>query len=155
MLPAWYSETAAGYWDIAGLPRSCTGNFISAGGELPAVLRFHSGGENGEYMGWYLSINGNDSFTFFLDPQKSAETIYSRQGKTPGQKKLKLNAALYVNPGRTNALEQNIIENSIKPFYRADQEGIDIAITYDGKIFELRESPPRHGSTLIFRGHGN
>jgi hypothetical protein len=153
-LPPWYSETITGYWSSAGLPRSIAGNFMGPAGELPAVLRFHSGEENGEYLGWYLSMGNNNSFALFIDPQKSAGTIYSRQGKTPEQKKLKINGALYVNPGRTNALEQSVIENSVKPFYRTDQEGIDVSITYDGKIFEIRESPPRHGSALIFRGQG-
>jgi hypothetical protein len=153
-LPIWYSETITGYWDSAGLPRGIAGNFISPAGEIPVVLRFHSGEENGEYLGWYLSIGNNNSFTFFIDPQKSAGTICSRQGKTPEQKKLKINCTLYVNPGRTHTLEQSVIENSIKPFYRADREGIDISITYDGKNFEIRESPPRHGSTLMFRGQG-
>jgi hypothetical protein len=159
-IPAWYSETITEYWDIAGLPRSITGNFISPGGEeIPATVRLHTGEENGDLLGWYLSIGGNNSFTFFLDPKKSAATIYSRQGrrrgKTPEPGRVKINCALYVNPGRTTYLERRIIENSITPFNRTDQEGIDVSVAYNGSVFEIRESPPRHGgNTLIFRGQG-
>jgi hypothetical protein len=157
-IPAWYSETITEYWDIAGLPRGIAGNFIIPGGEkISAALRLHTGEENGELFGWYLSIGSNNSFTLFLDPKKSAEKIYSlqgrRQGKSSDQDRIKINCTLYVNPGRTNALERRIIENSITPFNRTDQEGIDVSITYNGSVFEIRESPPRHGSnTLIFRG---
>jgi hypothetical protein len=153
-IPAWYAETITGYWDIAGLPRSITGDFLSPGGEeIPAALRFHTSEENGELFGWYLSIGGSNSFTFFLDPKKSAAAIYSLQGKTPEQRRVKINCTLYVNPGRTSALERRIIENSIKAFNRIDQEGIDVSITWNGNIFEIRESPPRHGgNSLVFRG---
>jgi hypothetical protein len=157
-IPAWYSETITGYWDIAGLPRSIAGNFISPGGEeIPATLRLHTGEENGELFGWYLSIGGGSSFTFFLDPKKSAAAIYSRQsrrqGKAPEQPRVKIKCALYTNPGRINALERRIIETSVTPFNRTGQEGIDVSITFDGSEFEIRESPPRHGNnTLIFRG---
>jgi hypothetical protein len=140
---------------IAGLPHSIAGNFITPHGEIPATLRFFTGEKNGELLGWYLSIDNNNAFTLFLDPRKSAETIYSRHGKPPEQGRVKINCTLYANPGRTNALEQSIIENILKPFNRPDQEGIDISITYDGEIFEIRESPSRHGNTLIFRGQGS
>jgi hypothetical protein len=152
LIPAWYSDTVTGYWDIAGLPHRITGNFSTPNGNIPAALQFHTGEENGELLGWYLSLNNNDSFALFLDPKKSAETIYSRQGKPPEQRRVKINCTLYVNPGRTSAPERNIIENSIRRFNRPDQEGIDISITFDGENFEIRESPPRHGDTLIFRG---
>jgi hypothetical protein len=151
-IPAWYSDTVTGYWDIAGLPHRITGNFSSPNGNIPATLQFHTGEENGELLGWYLSINGNTSLALFLDPKKSAETIYSRQGKGPEQRGVKINCTLYVHPGRTSAPERNIIENSIGQFNRTDQQGIDIAITFDGENFEMRESPPRHGDPLIFRG---
>jgi hypothetical protein len=156
-IPAWYSDTITGYWDIAGLPRSVTGDFMTPGGEkIPATLRLHTGEENGDLSGWYLSIGGGNSFAFFLDPKKSAGKIYSRQGrrqgKAPEQRRVKINCALYVNPGRTSALERGVIENSISPFSRIDQEGIDVSITCNGNVFEIREFPHRHGQTLIFRG---
>jgi hypothetical protein len=153
-IPAWYSETITGYWDIAGLPHSIVGSFITFDGEeLPATLRLHTGEENGELFGWYLSINDGNSFTFFLDPKKSAASIYSRQGKPPEQRGVKINCTLYVNPGGTTYLEQRIIEDSVTPFNRTDREGIDVSINYNGNVFEIRESPPRHGNnTLIFRG---
>jgi hypothetical protein len=140
------------WWGIAGLPHTITGNFSTPASEIPATLHFHTGEENGDFLGWYLSIGDNDSFTFFIDPKKSAGTIYSRQGKTPEQSRIRIKCTLYVKPGRSSAIEQRIIENSIKPFIRADQEGIDVSITYNGHTFEIRESPSRHGSTLIFQG---
>jgi hypothetical protein len=158
-LPAYYSETTAGFWDIAGLPRSITGNFSGPNGEIPAALQFRAGEGDEKLLGWYLSIGNNQTFTFFLDPKNSAKTIYSRQGKIPEQSGfpkesgfplesfVKINCTLYVNPGRTSVLEQRVIENSITPLGRNEREGLDISIAYDGKIFEMR-----HGNTLIFRG---
>ncbi|MDR3123708.1 MAG: hypothetical protein LBU16_08030 [Treponema sp.] len=151
-IPAGYSETMTGYWDIAGLPRGIKGNFSTPQGDLPATLRLHAGEKNGELFGWYLSINNNDSFAFFIDPKKSAAAIYSRHGKTPEESRLRINGALYVNPGRTAYLERNIIEDSIKPFKRPGREEIDISIVYDGNVFEIRGSPARQSRTLIFRG---
>jgi hypothetical protein len=151
-IPAWYSDTVTGYWDIAGLPHGITGNFSAPTGDIPATIQFHTGEENGELLGWYLSIGNNDSFTLFLDPKKSAETIYLRQGKKPEQYRVKINCTLYVNPGMTSALERNIVEKSIKRFNRPNQKGIDVSIVFDGENFEIRESPSRHGDTLIFRG---
>jgi hypothetical protein len=151
-VPAYYSETIAGFWDIAGLPWRITGNFQSADGEIPATLQFITGEGDEGLLGWYLSIENNRTFTFFLEPKNGAKTIYTRWGKTPEQGGIKINCTLYVNPGRTSAHEQNIIKNGIQPFSRADREGIDVSITSNGKIFEIRESPARHGRTLIFRG---
>jgi hypothetical protein len=151
-IPTWYSETITDWWGIAGLPHTITGNFSTPTGEIPAILHFHTGEENGDFLGWYLSISDNDSFTFFIDPGDSVGKIYSRRGKTPEQSKVRINCTLYVKPGISSAIEQRIIENGIKPFNRTDQEGIDIAITYNGHTFEIRESPPRHGSVLIFQG---
>jgi hypothetical protein len=151
-LPAWYSDTITGYWDAAGLPRSVAGNFLAPNEELSATLRFHTGEENGELLGWYLSINNNDSFVFFLDPQNSAAALYSRHGKTPEQDRLVINCALHVNPGRTAYFEQYIIEKSITPLERTDREGIDVSLVYDGKVFELWGSSARQGRVLIFRG---
>ncbi|MDR2019779.1 MAG: hypothetical protein LBQ14_03345 [Treponema sp.] len=147
-LPAWYSDTITRYWDIAGLPHRIRGNISSPNGDIPAALQFHTGEENGELLGWYLSINGNTSFALFLDPRKNVGTIYSRQGKTPEQRRVKIDCTLYVNPGRTSVQEQN----SIGRFNRTDRQGIDISITFDGGNFEIRESPSRHGDALIFRG---
>jgi hypothetical protein len=151
-IPAWYSDTVTGYWDIAGLPYGIAGNFSTSNDDIPTTLQFHTGEENGELLGWYLSIGKNDSFALFLDPKKSAETIYFRQGKKPEQYKVKINCTLYVNPGRTSAMERSIIENSIRRFNRPDRQGIDVSITFDGENFEMRESPSRHGDTLIFLG---
>jgi hypothetical protein len=151
-IPAWYSDTVTEYWDIAGLPHRITGNFSIPNGDIPATLQFHTGEENGELLGWYLSINGNNSFSLFLDPKKSVETIYFRRGKSPEQVRVKINCTLHINPGRTNAAERNIIENSIGRFIIPGREGIDVSITFDGEKFEMREFPARHNDTLVFSG---
>jgi hypothetical protein len=151
-LPPWHADTIAGYWDRAGLPRSIRGHFVTPDGELPATLRFHTGEENGELFGWYLSLNNSDSFALFLDPKKSAATIYSRRGKTPEQARLTLSCALHVNPGRTGYRERHIIENALRPSERTEREGLETTLVYDGTVFELRRSSPRRGGSLIFRG---
>jgi hypothetical protein len=70
-IPNWYSDTVTGYWDIAGLPHKITGNFPTSNGDIPAVLQLHTGEENGDFLGWYLSINGNNSFFYFSTHKKA------------------------------------------------------------------------------------
>jgi hypothetical protein len=124
--------------------------------QIPAVLTFTKD-ESGRDFGWYFSIGENaadetTSFALFLDPRKSAKTIYARSGKTPAERKVRLDCTLYANPAVTTALERSIVERCVRPFIRADREGIDVRISFDGDIFEIREHPAAHGNTLIFRG---
>jgi hypothetical protein len=166
--PPWFSESIAGYWDIAGLPHRVTGTFFSLSTEeqMPAFLTFAKD-EPGQDFGWYLTIGEstlddsavdefpggvNISFSLFLDPRTSAKNIYSRSGKTPEQRTLRLDCTLYANPGITTVLERSIVDQYITPFVRADREGVDVRITFDGNTFEIREHPAAHGNTLIFRG---
>ncbi|MDR3336399.1 MAG: hypothetical protein LBT16_04265 [Treponema sp.] len=166
-IPHWFSEAIAGYWDIAGLPHKVSGTFYNPAlpllltGQIPAVLTFTKD-KTGQDFGWYFTcgefapdeftIGENASFSFFLDPRKSAKTIYSRGGKTPAQRTVRLDCTLYANPGINTAIERNIVERCLAPLVRADREGIDVRITFDGNAFEIREHPAAHGNTLIFRG---
>jgi hypothetical protein len=157
-VPHWFSETITAYWDIAGLPHKVSGAFfsLSTKEQIPAVLTFTED-ETGQDFGWYFTIGEftigkNTSFSLFLDPHKNAKTIYSRSGKTPAQRRVRLDCTLYANPGITTAIDRSIIEQCITPFIRADREGIDVRITFDGDAFEIHEYPAAHGNTLIFRG---
>jgi len=162
-LSRWFSDTISDYWNIAGLPYKVSGTFfsLSTKEQIPAVLTFTKD-EAGQDFGWYFTCNEftlgeftdgeNASFLLFLDPRKSAKTIYSRSGKTPAQRMVRLDCTLYANPGITTALERNIVEQCLAPFIRADREGIDVRITFDGNAFEIREHPAAHSNTLIFRG---
>ncbi|MDR0656718.1 MAG: hypothetical protein LBG22_10425 [Treponema sp.] len=157
-VPGWFSETITSYWDIAGLPRKIPGTFYNPvlallpAEQIPAVLTFKEDETDQGYFGWYLSIGETASFSLFLDPRESAKTIYSRKGKTPQEKKVKLDCTLYANPAVNTAMERDIVERCLAPFARPDREGIDVRIVFDGDIFEIREYPAMHSSTLIFRG---
>jgi hypothetical protein len=156
VIPPWFSETITGYWDTAGLPRKVSGTFYnsrSQTGEIPAVLTFVTDESGGDF-GWYFTVGENSSFLLFLDPRKSAKTIYSRKGKTPAERRLRLNCTLYANPAASSAAERDIVEHGITPFIRADRESIDVRIIFEGNNFEIREHPAAHGNTLIFRGRG-
>jgi hypothetical protein len=167
-VPHWFSETITGYWDIAGLPHKISGTFYNplfSTGQIPAVLTFTKD-ETGQDFGWYFTygeftVGANASFFIFLAPRKSAKTIYSRGessvevprgGKAPARRMVRLDCTLYANPGITTTIERNIVEQCITPFIRADREGIDVRIIFDGNTFEIREHPAAHANTLIFRG---
>ncbi|MDR2607356.1 MAG: hypothetical protein LBC57_03105 [Treponema sp.] len=157
-VPGWFSETITSYWDIAGLPHKIQGTFYNPvlpllpAEQIPAVLTFKQDEADQGYFGWYLSIGEAASFSLFIDPRKSAKTIYSRKGKTPQEKKVKLDCTLYANPVLNSAVERDIAERCLVPFGRPDGKGIDVRIVFDGDIFEIWEYPAMHSSTLIFRG---
>jgi hypothetical protein len=90
-----------------------------------------------------------------IDPLKSPRTIYSRDGKTPGEKRLQLDCAIYINPGMNAPLEQEIIDRILKPFIRKNSRSIRARIIFDGENFEIREYPPAHSNKIIFRGKIN
>jgi hypothetical protein len=157
----WYSENISAYWDSAGLPRVIPGVFFSPGLEqtqIPAVLSFVPSAKEPELFGWYLAIGeSTDSagpdrgFSIFIDPLKSAGTIYSRKGKKPEEKRLLLNCDLYINPGTNPPLAR--INRMLKPFIPEDKQNIEVRISFDGRTFEIREYPARHSNSLIFRGN--
>jgi hypothetical protein len=154
-MPRWYSDTISGYWDIAGLPSRIEGAFFTPSPvsteQIPAVLTFRRDNTGQEYFGWQLAM-GDRSFFIFIDPQKSAKTIYKRGGKSPERQPIQLDCMLYVNPAANSAAEKNIIDRCLTPFTRADRQGVGARITFDGDTFEIREYPAAHGSNLIFRG---
>jgi hypothetical protein len=161
--PRWYSENISGYWDIAGLPRIIPGSFFgpeSGPGRtrIPAVLSFVPSGEEPELFGWYFSIGesaasagADNSFSIFIDPLKSAGTIYSRKGKTPEEKTVQLDGVLYVKPGTNSPVEQDVIDRILNPFVNETDRGVKVRIRFDGEVFETREYPASHSSSLVFR----
>jgi hypothetical protein len=164
VFPSWYSENISDYWDIAGLPRAISGTFFDPQPgpmqtQRPAVLSFVRPAAEPELLGWYLSIgetvsstSANTGFSIFIDPLKSPLMIYSRNGKTPGEKRLQLDCVIYINPGMNSPVEQEIIDRMLKPFINEHDQGIEARIVFDGRTFEIQQHPARHGSSLIFRG---
>ncbi|MDR2491495.1 MAG: hypothetical protein LBD20_08865 [Spirochaetaceae bacterium] len=156
-VPAWYAEGIGGYWDIAGFPRTISGAFFTGSGsaaapplQIPAVLSLSPIQPEHGVTGWNLTIGGSSTF-IFIDPKNAPQTIYKRRGKSPADSTVKINAALYVNPAATSPREQYIALNCFGQPHRSNKKGIDVTITYDGEIFEIRESPPR-SRTVLFRG---
>jgi hypothetical protein len=102
-----YSEDITACWGSAGLPQTIAGTFFSPGSgptrtQRPAALSFVLPGTEPELWGWYFSIGETASsaragagFSIFIDPLKSPETIYSRKGKTPGEKRLQLDRVIF------------------------------------------------------------
>jgi hypothetical protein len=162
--PSWYSENISDYWDIAGLPHNIAGTFFSPFSghgqtQRPAVLSFVRPETDLELFGWYLSIaesvssaSADNSFSIFIDPLKSPRAVYSRNGKTPGEKRLQLDCTIYVNPGVNSSVEQEIIERMLKPFINMNDQGIEARIIFDGHTFEIKQHPATNSNSLIFRG---
>jgi hypothetical protein len=127
--------------------------------QKPAVLSFLLPEMEPELFGWYLSIGEtvssarvDNSFSIFIDPLKSPRVIYSRNDKTPRQKKLQLDCTIYFNPGMNSPVEQDIIDRMLKPFVTMNDQSIEARIIFDGRTFEIRQHPARHGNSLVFRG---
>jgi hypothetical protein len=162
--PPWYSENITSYWDSAGFPHTIAGTFFSPGSgpmqtQKPVVLSFLKPKTEPELFGWYLSIGetassaiADNSFSIFIVPRKAAGTIYSRNGKTPGEKRLQLDCTLYFNPGMNSPVEQDIIDSMLKPFIKMNDQGIEARIIFDGNTFEIRQHPARRRNSLVFRG---
>ncbi|MDR1216334.1 MAG: hypothetical protein LBK25_06605 [Treponema sp.] len=161
----WYSEDISDYWGSAGLPRVIAGTFfgpdlVQGQTQIPAVLSFVPPTKDTELFGWYLSIgeatalDGADSrFSIFIDPLKSAGAIYSRNGKSPKEKRLQVDCALYINPGTNPPIAQDVVDHVLKPFVAEGKQSITARISFDGRTFEIREHPARHAHSLIFQGN--
>jgi hypothetical protein len=100
-----------------------------------------------------VSTGPESGFSIFIDPLKSAGTIYSRKGKKAEEKRLRLDCALYINPGTNPPVAQGIIDRILKPFVPEEKQSIQARISFDGRTFEIREYPARHSHPLIFRGN--
>jgi hypothetical protein len=150
--PDWFSENAAGYWDIVGLPRRVSGVFLgpslSSPVEAPATLSFVPPAGEQELFGWYLAAGNSPSFTIFVDPQKSLKTIFSRKGKTPEERTVTIDCTLYIRQNAGSVIEKNIIERIV----RINAAGIGVTISFDGKNFVIKENPAAHSNKVIFSG---
>jgi hypothetical protein len=165
--PLGYAENISGYWDIAGLPRVMPGTFFSPGpgsghgqAQIPAVLSFVPSAKEPELFGWYLAIGESAfpadegrGFSIFIDPLQSAGRIYSRKGKTPEERRVQFDCALYINPETNTPVARDIINRVLKPFIPEEKQSITARISFDGRTFEIREYPARHPHSLIFRGN--
>ncbi|MDR1143960.1 MAG: hypothetical protein LBK77_07065, partial [Spirochaetaceae bacterium] len=143
-VPPWYSENVSDYWDIAGLPRSIRGSFVSPRSyrtNIPAVLTCTRPGTNSELLGWYLSIGESESYTLFVDPRNSPGALYKRKGKTPQERAVTIDCVIYIPLLVQTASEQTVIEQSLKPFVKTSSGGIRAKIIFDGEKFEIREYP--------------
>jgi len=60
---------------------------------------------------------------------------------------------LYINDNANAPTERDIIERCLQPYILGVSESINIRIIFDGRTFEIREYPARHGSSLIFQGN--
>jgi hypothetical protein len=155
VLPGWFSENVMGYWNIAGLPADVSGVFLDPSllsqWETPALLSFAPHGGEMELFGWYLTVEGPPSFTLFVDPKKSIQTIFSHRGRTPAERTLNLECTIYTVPNVRNDSEKSAAERSLDRFMRGDG-GIDAVISFDGDNFIIREEPKFHGNNVIFQG---
>ncbi|MDR1949917.1 MAG: hypothetical protein LBQ38_11040, partial [Spirochaetaceae bacterium] len=162
IFPPWYSENIGSYWGIAGFPRTISGALFSPEsvlpGSRPAVLSCVRPRPESDLFGWYFTIGTpaspagtDDVISLFIDPLKSAKTIYSRKGKTPMEQRLQLDCTLYLNPN-INSPEMELLGTWIRPSVEENAKSISVRISFDGRSFEIKEHPAHHSNTLIFSG---
>jgi hypothetical protein len=161
-LPSWYSDNISDYWSIAGFPGTISGTFTYQEAtnkplvQIPAVLSFIPSQQEQNISGWFFSVGGSDSFSFFIEPQNIAKTIYSRRGKTPQEQRIEIQGKLYINDFANSQIERNVIENCLRQYLRPNNQGnnetIDIRIIFDGRTFEILENSARRDKPPIFRG---
>ncbi|MDR1094802.1 MAG: hypothetical protein LBL31_00255 [Spirochaetaceae bacterium] len=157
-LPPWFSEQVTGYWDIAGLPRAVRGTFFSSAGRAapgeeetpPVTLAFVPPQDEQSVFGWYLAAG--PSYTLFIDPQDSLETVYRRKGKTPGERALTLDCVIYAHSSGKRGVEEASVAQYLESFAGENRNGIKARVTFDGETFEIREYPALHNNRVIFRG---
>jgi len=154
----WYSDNISDYWQIAGLPQTIAGNFyIPASGKKREMIfcdiSFVPMPSDMNISGWYLKAADSDGFTFFLESRSCAKTVYSRKGKSPQEKTVKLECTLFINNSAGTEAEREIIEKCISPFLETGaNDGINVRVIYDGKTFEIREYPSKRNDSLLFKG---
>jgi hypothetical protein len=163
-LPSRLAESASGYWDLAGLPRTVTGTFFSPVSrqrrtQIPGSLSFVRSEKTPELFGWYFAVGepgvsaeAGLGASIFIDPLKSLKRIYSRGGKTPGEEKLQIDCVLYIDSETDQSAARDIVDRSLAPFLSVVGRRIEARITFDGSVFEIRERPKRHPNPLVFRG---
>ncbi|MCL1837228.1 MAG: hypothetical protein FWG46_06760 [Treponema sp.] len=156
-LPPWFSDNFSDYWDIAGLPRTIQGTFFAPGMALdyvpiPAQVSFVPSMPKQNISGWFLAIADSSDFSVFIESDNTAAAIYSRKGKTPQEQKLRIGGTLHINGSADAPAERDIIRRCLEPYFIANDESINVRITFDGNVFEIREHPARRGRSPIFRG---
>jgi hypothetical protein len=163
VFPPWFADNISDYWTAAGLPGRIAGTFFDASGaSLPVVLNYRpSPSSERGLFGWFFTIEdpstsaGDEAiFSIFIDPLFSARTIYSRQGKTPEDRTLRLKCGLYtdtgiLNPDLQDKAEKTIFEKRLLSFMGNIREGAEVTLSFDGKTFEIQERP---GFRVIFQG---
>jgi hypothetical protein len=160
-IPVWYSDNITDYWNIAGLPNTIEGIFYAPQSvQIKASLTFIAPQSDKNVSGWLFAIGNSSNFSIFMESHNSAKTIYSRRGLSPQERRLQFDCKLYINNSANNAVEQDIIERCLRPFIsgsasaasRGTSESINVRITFDGRILEIREYPARRANPIIFRG---
>jgi len=161
-LPSWYSDNISDYWDIAGLPRTISGNFnyqerANRSVQIPAVLSFVPPLSDESISGWFFAVEESSDFLMFIEPHNISKTIYDRRGRTPQERRLEFKATLYFNDGANSPVEQLIIERCLRPqlnhqHNERNMEGTNVIIRFNGHTFEIREYPARSNRPPIFRG---
>jgi len=157
----WYSDNIIDYWNIAGLPNTMEGIFYTPQSiQITASLTFVAPQSDKNVSGWFFAIGNSSNFSIFMESRNSAKIIYSRRGLSPQERRLQFDCKLYINNSANNAVERDIIERCLRPFIsgsasaasRGTSESINVRITFDGRILEIREYPARRANSIIFRG---
>jgi len=156
-IPSWYSDHINDYWNIAGLPNTIEGIFYSPATssqsiQIPVSLKIIPPQSEKNVSGWFFAIGDSDNFSVFLESRNSAKTIYSRRGLSPQERRLQFDCKLFINKSADSAAERDIIERCLRPFISGASESINVRITFDGRILEIKEYPARRANTIIFRG---
>jgi hypothetical protein len=153
VLPTWYSENIAAYWNIAGLPAKISGVFLDMRlfpWGSPVTISFASQEGSMDLFGWYLNIEDFPFGTLFVDPKESIHTILARRGKSPVERTISLDCTIHTNINDT--IEKVVIERGLKRFIYEDSDIIDVTITFDGENFIIKRDPRFGDDEIIFRG---
>ncbi|MDR0399389.1 MAG: hypothetical protein LBH51_00420 [Treponema sp.] len=153
VIPAWFSENITDYWTMAGLPAKASGVFVDPRSlrETPAVVSFTPREGEKELFGWYLTIGDSESYTLFVDPQKSIQKIVSRLEKRPSKRAVRLNCTVHINPSM-RIMGDGVIEHTLTRLIRDNDMIVDAVISFDGENFTLEVDPRNPDSRMIFRG---
>jgi hypothetical protein len=155
-LPAWYSEDVTAYWGIAGLPSRVSGVLLDTAWAYPwgtpVTLSFTPQEGDMGLFGWHLSAGDSPSYTFFVDPQRSLHTIFSRRGQAPAERAISLDCTIHANPNINDGIEKAVIRRGLKRFIQKDNNAIDVTITFDGENFVIKRDRRLGANEIIFRG---
>ncbi|MDR0589819.1 MAG: hypothetical protein LBG25_04685, partial [Spirochaetaceae bacterium] len=151
VFPAGFSETAAGYWRIAGLPFEMEGTFGSGTDEKPAFLSSELL-EQG-FFGWVLKTGASPLFSLLVEPEDAARTIFSRNGKSASETPYHFKgilSAYSINLGDTGggrAYYDRTIGSLIK-----DNGQLKVDISFDGKELIIKHRRFFGRDFIVFQG---